>query len=236
MIGFATVQGRAAVVGDIHGRADLLAELLRVLPASVPLFVLGDLCDRGPQSREVLDLLIARRATGVRGNHEGWLMQWALRGRFDPFALATAMGGEATLRSYGVQSRVPREIEAARDRVPEAHREWLSELPIALDLEVDGEKYWLLHAGLPLHRSFAGLASDQVVPWLVERHPADVLWPANTPELIPEIDRPVIMGHMPRRRAWDGGHVIAVDTGAGTMANGQLTAVILPERRFLSVG
>jgi serine/threonine protein phosphatase 1 len=59
---------RIYAVGDIHGRADLLSELfmsidddLRARPTidSVQVFV-GDYIDRGPNSRQVIDLLIAR--------------------------------------------------------------------------------------------------------------------------------------------------------------------------------
>ena len=59
---------RIYAVGDVHGRADLLSELfmsidddLRARPTidSVQVFV-GDYIDRGPNSRQVIDLLIAR--------------------------------------------------------------------------------------------------------------------------------------------------------------------------------
>src|SRR5688572_21555139 len=74
-----------AVIGDIHGRADLLARLLEALPADMPILVTGDVGDRGPDTRGVLDLLLARGAEGTRGNHDEWLTTWALGGPFDPF-------------------------------------------------------------------------------------------------------------------------------------------------------
>lgn len=231
-----TVDGPAAVIGDVHGRSDVLASLLKLLPASIPVFVLGDLCDRGPDTRGVIEQLVARGARGVTGNHERWLTRWVTGRGFDTFALSRAMGGEATLRSYGVTSRVPADIARLWEVVPEHHREWLASLPVAMDLHVGGHPYWLVHAGLPLHRDLRGRSPESIVPWLAAEHPDDVLWPANHPELVLPVDRPVIMGHMPRRRPYDGGHVIAVDTGCGTLPDGRLTAVILPERRFLTVG
>ena len=62
---------RVYAIGDIHGRADLLAEKLervdadrRTHPIRVSIEVfLGDYVDRGPDSRTVLDLLLTRKKT-----------------------------------------------------------------------------------------------------------------------------------------------------------------------------
>ena len=73
---------RIYAIGDIHGCAELLDQvLLRIdahrpsRPAIRPVEIfLGDYIDRGPSSREVLDRLIARRGTRetvfLKGNHE----------------------------------------------------------------------------------------------------------------------------------------------------------------------
>ena len=45
------------------------------------------------------------------------------------------------------------------------------------------------------------------------------------------------MGHAPRDEPLDTGDVIAIDTGAGTRdGGGRLTALLLPERKFVTVG
>jgi serine/threonine protein phosphatase 1 len=225
-----------AVIGDIHGRADLLGRLLAQLPPDMPLVVAGDLCDRGPATREVLDLLGARGAVGARGNHDEWLTTWANGGGFDFMALSPMMKGEPTLASYGVVGRSVAEIEAQHGRVPEAHRRWLSALATAVDLEVMGTRWWVIHAGVPSTVDLAGLTVAEVVPHLVRTSPASLSWARNDPEEMLPIDRPVIMGHMPRRAALDTGAVLAIDTGAGTLAGGALTAVVLPERRFVRAG
>ena len=93
-------QEPVAVVGDIHGRLDLLDRLLVAL-GTRRVFVIGDVVDRGPDSRGVIDRLIQRETVGVRGNHEEWLLAW-LRGEgLDDWAIRPKMGGLATLRSYG---------------------------------------------------------------------------------------------------------------------------------------
>jgi serine/threonine protein phosphatase 1 len=224
-----------AVIGDIHGRADLLARLLLKLPAGIPVLVTGDVGDRGPDTRGVIDQLVARGATGARGNHDEWLCTWANGGGFDPFAISPKMGGLATLLSYGVVGLDPVAIEAQSHRVPPDHALWLSELAVAVDLEVMGAPFWVIHAGVPATVNLRGLAFREVVPHLAARHPATLLWPSNDPAEMLAVDRPVIMGHVRRRAPADFGSVIAIDTGAGTYTGGALTAVVLPERKFVSV-
>ncbi len=103
---------RIYAVGDIHGRADLLqgvfqridADLLKnPISAGIEVF-LGDYIDRGPSSRQVLDLLVARKRTNrtvfLKGNHEFFLMNFVT----DPTLLRDwqRLGGLETLMSYGV--------------------------------------------------------------------------------------------------------------------------------------
>src|SRR3954452_12347271 len=83
---------RAYAIGDVHGRLDLLEELLakihaelqcRPAPKTLLVFV-GDLIDRGPSSAQVIERLRTYRREGVRpmfllGNHEEVLLR-ILRG------------------------------------------------------------------------------------------------------------------------------------------------------------
>jgi serine/threonine protein phosphatase 1 len=148
-------------VGDIHGRVDLLNELFTKIDAdSAPdqktktiEIYLGDYIDRGPGSREVLDLLIARgrtrRAVFVRGNHETYPLQF-LR---DPAFLGAwgQLGGFETLMSYGLHPPVSsapnaqRETAAAFDNaLPAAHRDFLHNLkPYACYGD-----FYFVHAGV----------------------------------------------------------------------------------------
>lgn len=232
--------GPVAVIGDIHGCAELLAALLEELDAihpQIPIIVLGDVCDRGPNTKGVLDLLVARGARGVVGNHEAWFVGWVRGEGFDTFALNPVMGGEATLRSYGVEGRTPREVEEQRWRVPAAHREFLETLALVVGLDVGGERFWIVHAGVGGREASPGVDAQQVVPWLAANRPHDLLWRTNTPSRPHAASGTVIMGHIPLEGGpEDHGHTIAVDTGAGVLANGRLTAVVLPERSMVTVG
>ncbi len=98
---------RVLAIGDIHGCPHLLDDLLGwVAPAPDDLVVtLGDYVDRGPDSRGVLDRLIARKRAGMklvclRGNHEVMMLAARDGGRDDK-KMWLSVGGVQTLGSYG---------------------------------------------------------------------------------------------------------------------------------------
>jgi serine/threonine protein phosphatase 1 len=136
---------RVYAVGDIHGRADLLARLLSQIDAHLaqnpvlrPIEVfLGDYVDRGPDSRRVIDLLIKRRGAHetifLKGNHETYLLEF-LR---DPKILDIwrQHGGFETLLSYDMsthlRSKPAERKELARSFasiLPDDHLRFLSQL------------------------------------------------------------------------------------------------------------
>ena len=95
---------RQLVMGDLHGCSDALRALCEVIgltPADT-LITLGDSVHKGPDTRRVIDLLLALDSwltlVPLRGNHD-LLM---LNARFDQAAYRRwqRAGGEATLRSY----------------------------------------------------------------------------------------------------------------------------------------
>jgi len=229
----ATLGDRAAVIGDIHGSAQLLRRLLAKLEDRA-IVVAGDVCDRGPDTRNVIDQLIAVDARGVLGNHDLWLRDWACGRGLDDFALHPAMGGRATLESYGATGTFA-ELEAARWRVPNDHAGWLDSLPLALSIEVAGRDFWVVHAGLLRQLRFPEAVEGRV-EWAVRKYGPRMCWGKCLPRACVEAEAPVIMGHVPLTSPEDHGHCIAVDTGAGTWGDsGGLTAVLLPERSFVSV-
>jgi predicted phosphodiesterase len=222
-----------AIIGDIHGSAEALSELLGAV-GELPIIVVGDVADRGRDSRGVLEQLVACRAIGVRGNHDDWLLAWARGEGFDPIALSEIMGGRATLESYGVTGLTTPAIEAERFKVPADHVAFLEDLADALDLSVAGTKYWVMHGGVPQLPGLS-LASEDIIPRLVQHSPADLRCTRHPLEGAPDYGRPVIVGHAPLAEPVINDRVMAIDTGAGTREHGRLTALVLPERRLLSV-
>ena len=150
------MSGRTLAVGDIHGCDVALDVLLSnlALTAGDRLVVLGDVVDRGPNTRGALDrLLEARRAcelTYVRGNHEEMMLD-ARRGG-PRWRAWWENGGPETLRSYG----------GAIEDVPDAHWELIeSAAPYA---ETGSEIF--VHANLD-----PGVAlPEQGGEWLRWRH------------------------------------------------------------------
>jgi serine/threonine protein phosphatase 1 len=96
--------GRCLAIGDIHGCFDALTTLEAFVPFEPDdcLVTLGDYTSRGPDSRKVLDWLIARHKGGqviaLRGNHEIMMLQ--ARDREDFRRDWLSYGGDATLASY----------------------------------------------------------------------------------------------------------------------------------------
>ena len=153
---------RIYAIGDIHGRYDLLQMLIaRIgehsasLPPARSLYVvlIGDVVDRGPQSAEVLMMLYGLQRQNSRvivllGNHEEAMLQ-ALDGDPDALRRWLAVGGDATLASFGIAplrgEDDPRDyMNSARRAIPRRLLAWLRQLP----LSVQSGDYYFVHAGV----------------------------------------------------------------------------------------
>jgi len=153
---------RAYVIGDVHGRLDLLKNLLaqihgeldREPPAKCMLVFLGDLIDRGPNSAQVIERLRTYSRPGVEpvfllGNHEEVLLR-ILEGDSDLITKWRWFGGAECLMSYGVNpDEVGRATEdealaIVRGAVPRQHVEFLESFS---DTCRFGD-YLFVHAGI----------------------------------------------------------------------------------------
>ena len=153
---------RVYAVGDIHGRCHLLSKMLAAIARDaasandkeiIEIF-LGDYVDRGMQSREVIETLLAAPAEHhericLLGNHEEALLRFLN----DPQSMRGwgNIGGYATLASYGIgipESMSPEHLSNLRNRlqgmIPEAHLEFLKTLKLNYIL---GD-YLFVHAGI----------------------------------------------------------------------------------------
>ncbi len=221
-------------IGDVHGCARTLDALLHRLGAdaggslrpSDTLVFVGDYIDRGPDSAGVIDRAIALEAaseagTGptcvfLRGNHDQMMLDY-IDGKGDP-ELWWANGGRTTLQSY----------ENRREwSIPTPHIEFLRRT--ALIDERDG--FIFVHAGLNPAKTIAGNLADP--------DPETLLWSRR--HLQADLSRwetPVVCGHTPVTEPIDTPKLIDIDTGAVFVTRdglGRLTAVALPERRFIAV-
>jgi serine/threonine protein phosphatase 1 len=118
---------RHFAIGDIHGCHVALETLLKFvgLREDDEVITLGDYCDRGPDSKGVLEWLVEFSATGrlhpLRGNHEVMMLEALIgNGELENW---TAVGGDATLRSYRDKSQEGGDIKDVE--IPEAHLNFL---------------------------------------------------------------------------------------------------------------
>lgn len=151
---------RVYAIGDIHGRSDLLDDLLIQIsadaearePMPTSLILLGDLIDRGPDSAGVVEratVLEGSRFYAIMGNHEEVFLA-ALGGDESALSLFERIGGVATMRSYGLGEEVfesfvgDRLVEQMVAAVPKAHRDFFARMQSHVAI---GD-YLFVHAGI----------------------------------------------------------------------------------------
>lgn len=215
-------------VGDIHGRSDLLADLIAMIEArsiddtrlaGPPIVIfLGDYVDRGHDSAGVIGMLAAGRPRHcecryLRGNHEVSLMAFL----DDPAANRgwLLQGGAETLMSYGVR---PPPFDGAKDRWDAAAKELRARMPAAhlefldgLERYVELGDYAFVHAGVDDARSLSD-QTDEALYWSRAAFIASKR----------AFSHRVVHGHTPVDQPYADARRIAIDTGA--YASGILTA------------
>ena len=207
------------VIGDIHGCSDLLVELLEKIKPLAPddtVIFIGDYIDRGPDSRDVIDIILQLRADHgrvltLRGNHEVMLLD-AMHGYGQTEFLAN--GGAATLRSYGIP---PESINDLAALLPPEHLVFMQDLlPYWED-----EYYIYVHAGLQ-----PGVHLTQQTPdWLFWSRESFI-------HSTYDFGKIVIYGHTPHDKPKIDANKIGIDTGA--VYGGCLTCLKLPDNVYIS--
>lgn len=231
---------RTFAIGDIHGDAHRLSQLLEQVNAHAEegdtLVFIGDYVDRGSDSREVVEMVLQTReewagtVVCLRGNHEDMLLatlgEPAAR-EYDE-GVWEYNGGDETKLSYTSHYGAP-----WPECLPEAHRTFFREL----QLWYEDEHGIYVHAGLE-----PGLPPEEV--------DAETMVWIRDEFILSEHDwgKPVVFGHTPQFEPADGLQSIAeietwrpldwpekIGIDTGVCYGGQLSAVILPERTFLTV-
>jgi serine/threonine protein phosphatase 1 len=219
---------RIYAIGDIHGRLDLLSDLLSRIEADLaarphkerPTYVfLGDYIDRGASSRETIDRLIEHRKTHecvfLKGNHELIALKCLSdRMLFDQWM---RLGGLETLISYGVASgqlastRPIVELQAAfHHALPQAHLSFFR----ALQSSFACGDFFFAHAGVKPGVDLPRQAESDML-WIREEF-------LSSNEDFGQI---VVHGHTPTRDVEVGCNRINIDTGA--FATGRLTCLVI---------
>lgn len=129
---------RLIAIGDIHGCADALELVLNAIsPVSGDTIVtLGDYVDRGPDSKGVIDRLIALRqqceVIAIQGNHEEMMLDVIRQEK--PHLRWLQYGGVETLDSYGFIGDLK--------VIPQSHHEFFD----AMVNYYEAEEHLFLHA------------------------------------------------------------------------------------------
>ena len=222
-------QPRCYVIGDIHGRSDLLDRMVDAItrdieqnpvPASLTV-TLGDYVDRGPDSRGVLDRLahnpFPTDYVALKGNHEELLETFLTRPAIGP--QWRRLGGLETLHSYKVPvadlmvgKGFDEAAQALRQALPAEQSAFLGRLKLSQTVGC----YFLCHAGVR-----PGVPLDN-------QRAEDLLW-IRDEFLSSTVDfgKIVVHGHTPTQSPEVLANRINIDTGA--FATGNLTCLVLED-------
>ncbi|MBU8893886.1 MAG: metallophosphoesterase, partial [Bacteroidales bacterium] len=197
-------------IGDVHGCVKTLKELIRqicLINKHPELYFVGDLIDRGPDSKAVIDYIIDLPNNGiqtksVRGNHEEMLIHAYAHNQKITDSKWHLNGAENTIRSFNAIADLNKTI---KDLIPEKYFRFLNSLPYFIELN----DYYIVHAGFNfiLNNPFSDFET--------------MLW-TRKEQYNPEVTRgkKIIHGHSPialenlkRKLTTNTTDVINIDTG-----------------------
>jgi serine/threonine protein phosphatase 1 len=211
---------RTIAIGDVHGCSQALAALIQAIqPAAGDVIVtLGDYVNRGPDTRGVIDQMLALenhcQLMSLLGNHDQMLLD-ARACRPQAFAIWLRMGGHATLLSYGASLGATFAGELAR--VPPEHLAFLKRCRPFFE----NETHIFVHA-----KYNPELSMDRQPDWLLR-------W-ETLRDGIPEphvSGKSVITGHSAQKggEILELGHLTCIDTYC--YGGGWLTALDIESRQ-----
>lgn len=219
---------RIYCIGDIHGRLDLITQLMKRIQyhaqhfaGKIIIVYLGDYIDRGPQSKGVIDFILHNTQPNMhyvylRGNHEQTLLDFLHNEAVGKSWLS--YGGHTTLASYGVAiTKIPTKPtdflalqSQLRAKLPATHYQFLLQTQLFYSVG----SYFFVHAGINPHYSLA------------KQRPEDLLWIRD--EFIhtkKPFEKIIVHGHTITDAAELLPHRIGIDTGA--YLTGVLTSLAL---------
>lgn len=208
------------VISDIHGMYDQLVMLLRKIDLNDQVIFLGDYIDRGPDSKKVLDLLIAlkqdRNYIFLMGNHEDMMLDYFDKTNKYMEGIWFYNGSSFTLKSFNYN-------------VGKEYLDFIRDLLLYYELEIKGQKYLYVHAGVKPGKS------------LNHQDKHDLLWIRDEFLLMKEqyYDYTIIHGHTPTQfingedkifiKKGINNKIISVDIDTGCVYGGKLTAFGISE-------
>ncbi len=206
------MKNRLIAVGDVHGEYYKLENLLKKIdiePDDTFVF-LGDYVDRGLYSKQVVDRLVELskfcRCEFLKGNHEYYMLK-ALNGDKDANYFFMTYGGVQTIESYG-------KVE----NILKLHGDFYKNLKIRFITD----DYIFVHGGINPN---IALENNSELENLMIRD--EFIYQPT------KVKQKVIFGHTPFEEPLVMPDKIGIDTGAGKFPDGYVTALILPEEKFV---
>lgn len=230
------------IIGDVHGCADELVELLRALSYSVTLvgegperrvtvsctharrvIFVGDLVDRGLRAPDVLRIVLAMVDAGIAlavpGNHDVRFLRW--------------LDGKPVKPTHGLDTTIA-QFEAEAPELRERVRTFISTLPSYLWL--DGGRLAVAHAGIK--EGMLGRGSAEVRGFCLYGETSGEMDEFGLPiryHWAAEYRGPtsIVYGHTPVPEPDWVNNTLCIDTGC--CFGGKLSALRWPEREVVSV-
>ena len=146
------------VIGDVHGEYKKLIKLLKKIPKKDAVCFVGDVIDRGKDSRKVLNLIRDKKYFIVRGNHEEF-MSAALDKKYskDMFPQWIRGGGVDTIKGYvkNFNFRSSNDFQKLlKNKEIIKDKKWIDTLPLIIKFEFKNKKpLYISHSGLKLYKS-----------------------------------------------------------------------------------
>lgn len=199
------------VIGDVHGCYHTLQNLIAQLPKNAELIFVGDLCDKGNYSKEVIDFVIENKYSCVKGNHEH-LMEKYLHDAIhhdihSPWSDDYRYGGISTYQSY-----------MNDHETMERHLAWITDLPMYIQID----DYFITHGfALPFyeHRNDENYYND----FLLHRYEEGME--------VPSCEVINIFGHCKFENVVKGENFYGIDTGCSY--GNKLTALQLGSMKLI---
>jgi len=129
------------VIGDVHGCLHTLKKLIASLPQNAEIILVGDLCDKGLHSKEVIEYVISQNYQCVKGNHEHLMQKYlsdaVVNAEHSPWSEDYRYGGIQTFTAY-----------LDDHESMQRHLEWIANLP----MYIQKENYFITHGyALPFY-------------------------------------------------------------------------------------
>lgn len=254
------------IIGDVHGMFRMLVALMdqvRQRDSGARFYFVGDYVNRGPESKQVVDLLITMpEVRVVRGNHDE-VFDLVLNGRcfdshpemygsIEAFQRFLPFGLDATLISYGIDSALIERVahrpsldalKKLLEPIPESHCRWFAALPAV----IQEDDLLVVHGKWDVESANDPAAIEAMTLDSARRHVT--VWGRFVESEIRRKKpwkRLTFFGHTPvsTYASWRtrdphlplaGPQIVLLDTGAALSMQGRLTAVCVEERRYMQI-